>query len=192
MRSGRLLAACVTMLLLWMCAAASAQTQTADSLRIRATELIYEHQHDEAIKLLRQAVALAPNQSATHRSLASAVWLKMLFLRGAVTVDHYLGPFNRARVDLTKPPPELVSEFQSSITTALRLAESRVAALPPGASAKEAAQAHYAFSARPRASTPPTSHRSKAVSSQDSARPAARTTSTKKCCASTRPGRTPA
>ena len=72
----------------------------ADALRARATELIYEHQHDEAIKLLRQAVSLSPEQSATHRSLASALWLKMLFMRGAVTVDHYLGPFNRARVEL--------------------------------------------------------------------------------------------
>ena len=93
-------------------------------------QLIYEHQHDEAIKLLRQAVSLSPEQSATHRSLASALWLKMLFMRGAVTVDHYLGPFNRARVELSKPPPELVTEFQRSITAALTLAESRVAAHP--------------------------------------------------------------
>ena len=144
MRSGRLLPACVTILLLWTCAAgAVAQPQTADALRARATELIYEHQHDEAIKLLRQAVALAPEQSATHRSLASALWLKMLFMRGAVTVDHYLGPFNRARVDLTKPPQELVTEFQRSITSALTLAESRVTALPSPRTAKEAAQAHY-------------------------------------------------
>ena len=124
------------MVLLWTyAAAAAAQPVTADSLRARATQLIYEHRHDEAIKLLRQAVTLAPNQSATHRSLASALWLKMLFLRGAVTVDHYLGPFNRARVDLTKPPPELVADFQKSITTALSLAESNVTALPKDAGA---------------------------------------------------------
>ena len=54
-------------------------------------------------------------------------------MRGAVTVDHYLGSFNRARVDLTKPPPELVTEFQKSITHgphARRVAASR--ALPQG------------------------------------------------------------
>ena len=138
MRSGRPLPACVTILLLCTgAAAASSQTETADALRARATQLIYEHQHDEAIKLLRQAVAMAPEQSAAHRSLASAIWLKMLFLRGAVTVDHYLGSFNRARVDLTKPPPELVSEFQKHIATAITLAESRVAASPKDP------QAHY-------------------------------------------------
>jgi tetratricopeptide (TPR) repeat protein len=106
-------------------------------LRVRATHLIYEHQHDQAISLLRQAVALAPDRSATHRSLASAIWLKMLFLKGAVTVDHYLGSFNRARVDLTKPQPELVTEYQKEITTAITLAEARVTAVPKDA------QAHY-------------------------------------------------
>jgi tetratricopeptide (TPR) repeat protein len=131
MRSGRLLPACLTFLLLWPGVAASApQSESADALRARATQLIYEHQHDEAIRLLRQAVAIAPDQSATHRSLASAIWLKMLFLRGAVTVDHYLGSFNRARVDLTKPPPELVTEFQTHITRALALAESKIALAP--------------------------------------------------------------
>ena len=136
MRSGQPLPACLAILLLWS-GAAAAQPESGDALRARATQLIYEHQHDEAIKLLRQAVAIAPDQSATHRSLASAVWLKMLFLRGAVTVDHYLGSFNRSRVDLTKPPPELVSEFQTHIAKAIALAESRVASSP-----KEP-QAHY-------------------------------------------------
>jgi tetratricopeptide (TPR) repeat protein len=127
----------VAIILLMAPAATAQQPETADALRARATQLIYEHQHDAAITLLRQAVAIAPDQSATHRSLASAVWLKMLFLRGAVTVDHYLGSFSRARVELAKPPPELVAEFQKSIATAVSLAEARVAARPKDA------QAHY-------------------------------------------------
>jgi len=144
MRSARPLPACVTILLLWTCAAAAGQPETADSLRVRATQLIYEHQHDEAIRLLRQAVALAPDQSEMHRSLASAIWLKMLFLKGAVTVDHYLGSFNRARVDLAKPPPELVTEFHKSITAAITLAEERSAAPPhTRPPATKEAQAHY-------------------------------------------------
>jgi tetratricopeptide (TPR) repeat protein len=138
MPSWRLLPPWVTILLLWTCqASARTQPETADALRVRATQLIYEHQHDEAIKLLRQAVAIAPDQSATHRSLASAIWLKMLFQRGAVTVDHYLGSFSRARVELAKPSPELVAEFQKSITAARTLAESQVAKQP------QTAQAHY-------------------------------------------------
>jgi len=126
MRSGRPTAACVTILLLWSCAAhAALQPEAADALRARATQLIYEHQHDEAISVLRGAVAIAPDQSATQHSLASSLWLKMLFLRGAVTVDHDLGSFSRARVDLAKPPPGLVSEFQKSIMFALVLVYNR-------------------------------------------------------------------
>src|SRR5262245_13503919 len=94
--------------------AASTQPETAESLRARATRLVYEHEHDEAIKLLRRATTIAPDDPTPYRALASAIWLKMLFLRGAVTVDHYLGSFSRARVDLKKPPPELVAEFNSS------------------------------------------------------------------------------
>ena len=134
--------------------------------------------------MLRQAVALAPDQSATHRSLASAIWLKMLFLRGAVTVDHYLGSFNRARVDLAKPQPELVAEYQKAIATAIALAEARAIA------SSEGVRRRTTISAPPLVSTPPTSRRSKAGSSPGSAPRAAPTTSTRKSCASTPPEKT--
>jgi tetratricopeptide (TPR) repeat protein len=107
-----------------------AQAETSEALRARAYKLVYEHEHDEAIGLLRRAIALSPDDSAAHRSLATALWLKMLFLRGAVTVDHYLGSFSKARVDLKKPPPELVNEFTVEIAKAVELAEKRVAARP--------------------------------------------------------------
>ncbi len=68
-----------------------AQPANVEALRARGVQLVYEHEHDEAIKLLRQAVALAPDDPTNHRALANAIWLKMLFQRGAVTVDHYLG-----------------------------------------------------------------------------------------------------
>jgi tetratricopeptide (TPR) repeat protein len=110
--------------------ATAGQPETADALRARANLLVYQHEHDQAIALLRRAIALAPQDSATHRALASALWLKMLFLRGAVTVDHYLGSFSKPRVDLRKPPQELVTEFQTEIAKAVELAEKRVAAQP--------------------------------------------------------------
>jgi tetratricopeptide (TPR) repeat protein len=122
----------------WTCAAiASAQSDTPDSLRLRATQLTYEHRHDEAIDLLRRAVALAPDEPAYHRALASTIWLRMLFLRGAVTVDHYLGSFTRSNVNVKKPPPELSAEFNTEIAKAIQLAEKRVAAR------SNDAQAHY-------------------------------------------------
>jgi tetratricopeptide (TPR) repeat protein len=131
MPSARLLASCsVAMLLSTFPVAAFTQNESAESLRIRAYQLVYEHDHDNAIALLRRAVAVAPEDPATHRALAGAVWLKMLFQRGAVTVDHYLGSFSRARVDLSKPPPELASEFTTAVTRAIELSEKRLAARP--------------------------------------------------------------
>ena len=85
--------------------------QSAAELRLRALELAYNLDHDEAIGLLRSAIAAAPNDPAPHRTLAAVLWLNMLFQRGAVTVDHYLGSFTKARVDLKKPPPELDALF---------------------------------------------------------------------------------
>jgi tetratricopeptide (TPR) repeat protein len=106
------------------------QAPTSAQLRQQALELAYNLDHDEAIAQLRRAVALAPDDPAPHRTLAAIVWLNMLFRRGAVTVDHYLGSFTRARVDLSKPPPELDAEFKRHVAKAIELARRRVAARP--------------------------------------------------------------
>lgn len=118
-------------------AARSQPGGTPSELRLRALDLAYNLDHEEAIALLRQAAALAPDDPAPHRTLASIVWLNMLFRRGAVTVDHYLGSFSRARVDLKQPPPELDAEFRRHAERARDLAGQRVASNPSDA------QAHY-------------------------------------------------
>jgi tetratricopeptide (TPR) repeat protein len=118
------------MLLVLPPAARAAQSSEAETLRRQAIELAYNHRHDEAIALLRKGTSIAPGDSATHRALASVVWLTMLFRRGAVTVDHYLGSFSRSKVNLPKPAPELAEEFRNSIARAITLAEQRVAAAP--------------------------------------------------------------
>jgi tetratricopeptide (TPR) repeat protein len=112
------------------------QEPTSSQLRLQALELAYNLDHDEAMALLRRAVASAPDDPAPHRTLAAVVWLNMLFRRGAVTVDHYLGSFTRARVDLKKPPPELDAEFKRHVTRAIELARQRVAARPNDAQAR--------------------------------------------------------
>lgn len=117
--------------------AAAAQAPTSAPLRLEALDLAYNLDHDQAIARLRRAVAAAPDDPAPHRSLAAVVWLNMLFQRGAVTVDHYLGSFTRARVDMKKPPPELDAEFKRHVGRAIELARQRVAA-----NANDA-QAHY-------------------------------------------------
>ncbi len=111
--------------------------ESSHQLRLRALDLAYNLDHDQAIDLLRRAISLTPDDPAVHRSLASVLWLNMLFRRGAVTVDHYLGSFNQSSVDLPKPPPELENEFRTHVNRAIELAERRVAAN------QKDAQAHY-------------------------------------------------
>jgi tetratricopeptide (TPR) repeat protein len=117
--------------------AAQSAAETSRELRLRALDLAYNLDHDQAIELLRRAIALTPDDPAPHRSLASVLWLNMLFRRGAVTVDHYLGSFTRSSVDLPKPPPELETEFRTHVARAIELAEKRVAGNPKDP------QAHY-------------------------------------------------
>src|SRR5687768_9247071 len=114
-----------------------ASAQTSHELRLKALKLAYDLDHDPALELLRRAVVLSPDDPAPHRTLASVLWLNVLFRRGAVTVDHYLGSFSKARVDLKKPPPDLDAEFRQHVRVAIQLAETRVKASPGDA------QAHY-------------------------------------------------
>jgi tetratricopeptide (TPR) repeat protein len=111
----------------------------ADStaLRREAFELAYNLDHDQALALLRKAVADNPSDAAAHRALASILWLHMLFTRGAVTVDHYLGSFSRTQVELSKPPANLDAEFRQHVAKAIELSEARVRAAPKDV------QAHY-------------------------------------------------
>ena len=117
-------------------AAAPSFAQSARELRERAADFTYNLDHDEAITLLRQAIAAEPNEPAHHRALASTIWLNILFRRGAVTVDHYLGSFSKASVELRNPPAELDSEFKREIAKAIELAEKRAAAAPRDAQAQ--------------------------------------------------------
>jgi tetratricopeptide (TPR) repeat protein len=115
----------------------AAPQDTAATLRTRAESLAYNLDHTEALAMLRQSIALAPDDPQAHRALANVLWLNLLFQRGAVTVDHYLGSFSGATVDLKKPPPEVDAEFRREVGKAIELAERRVAARPADA------QAHY-------------------------------------------------
>ena len=96
----------------------------------RAYAAAYNLDHDEAVALARQAIALSPNDPDTHRALAAILWLNILFRRGAVTVDHFMGGVAKSLGTLPKPPPELDTEFHRELDTAIRLAEARLATSP--------------------------------------------------------------
>ena len=119
----------------------AAPQETADALRRTAESLAYDLDHDEALALLRRSLSLAPEDPRSHRALANVLWLNLLFRRGAVTVDHYLGSFTSQTVDLRKPPAEIDAEFRKEVGTAIQLAERLVAQRP------DDPQAHYELGA---------------------------------------------
>lgn len=99
-------------------------------LRSEALELAYNLDHDQAVVLLRKAIAEAPGEAAPRRTLGAVLWLNMLFTRGAVTVDHYLGSFTRTRVALRNPPAAMAAEFKRTLADAVALARKRVKESP--------------------------------------------------------------
>jgi tetratricopeptide (TPR) repeat protein len=109
---------------------------STEAVRRQAFELSYNLDRGEALALLRKAAAEHPSDPGVHRALASVLWMAMLFARGAVTVDHYLGSFSRTQVELSKPPADLDAEFRKHVTLAIQLAEARVAAAPGDAQAR--------------------------------------------------------
>jgi tetratricopeptide (TPR) repeat protein len=90
----------------------------------------YNLEHDEALALARRAVALDPDNPKVHRGLAAILWLHILFNRGAVTIDHYMGSISKSNVTLPKPDPAVAAEFKQSINRALSLANARLEKSP--------------------------------------------------------------
>jgi len=90
----------------------------------RAFTATYNLDYTTGFAITRQAVARAPNESRAHRALASIIWLDILFQRGAVTIDHYLGGLTKAQVTLQKPPADLDAEFKREVAQAITLAQS--------------------------------------------------------------------
>jgi tetratricopeptide (TPR) repeat protein len=115
----------------------AAGVRDSSALRRQAFELAYNLDHEAAVALLRQATHEDPTDASAHRALASVLWLNLLFSRGAVTVDHYLGSFSRTQVELSKPPADLDAEFRRHVTRAIELADARTR------SAARDPQAHY-------------------------------------------------
>ncbi len=113
------------------------QSQETAAVRSRAFALAYNLDHDEAVTLLQESLKKSPNDASLHRALASILWLNLLFQRGAVTVDHYLGSFSRTQVELKKPPPDVNAAFRAHMERAIELAEQRIAQRPKDP------QAHY-------------------------------------------------
>ena len=105
-----------------------ARAQTPSSLDAelqRAFTATYNLDYTTGFAVARQAVSHSPDESRAHRALATIIWLEILFQRGAVTIDHYLGGITKSQLALGKPPADLDAEFKREIGQAIALAQAR-------------------------------------------------------------------
>jgi tetratricopeptide (TPR) repeat protein len=109
--------------------AAPAISPTLDA-RTRALRFAYDLDYPEARAELRQALRSHPDDAPALRSLAAVAWLEILFRRGSVTVDDYLGPLSRQYEKVGPPPAELAAEFTDLTARAKLVAERALAANP--------------------------------------------------------------
>ena len=108
---------------------------------------VYNLDYPEATAHARRAIALGPDSSRAHRGLASVLWLHMLFQRGAVSIDHYLGSFSKSQATLPKPDPVAAEEFKRVVERAIDLANARLKTNPKDLQAKFDAGAAYGLQA---------------------------------------------
>src|SRR6476646_1306986 len=110
----------------------------------QAFDAAYSLDHPDAIALARKAVALGPEEASAHRTLAAILWLNILFQRGAVTVDNYMGGITKAQLALPKPPPDVEIEFKRELALAISLSEARLKTNPRDIDARYDAGSAYA------------------------------------------------
>jgi tetratricopeptide (TPR) repeat protein len=104
--------------------------EDARALRMRGYDAAYNLDYPQAVAFYDQAIALDPSNPAGYRARAAAAWLHIIFRRGSVTVDQYLGSVHRGDVALAPPPKDDADLFAKNSAKALQLAEQHAAANP--------------------------------------------------------------
>lgn len=92
----------------------------------QAYALAYNLDHDAAVRELDALAKIEPDLPSTYRALASITWLRLLFNRGTVLVDEYLGRIARHDVQMAAVPAQTAADFSRHLTRAISLAEARV------------------------------------------------------------------
>jgi tetratricopeptide (TPR) repeat protein len=116
-------------------AAPAAANPQSEALRRQAFVHAYSLDHDEAVAAAGRAIDADPEDPGAHRTLAAILWLNLLYQRGSITIDDFLGSTIKANLNLKSPPPELASAFRSHIEKALQLAERQLRLRPDDATA---------------------------------------------------------
>jgi tetratricopeptide (TPR) repeat protein len=96
----------------------------------KAFTYAYNLDHDEALKEMREAIAQDPSNPAPYRALATVTWLNLLYKRGLVLVEHYLGPVSKQDVKTAAAPSDVARVFQQNVDKAIALSEAAVKRAP--------------------------------------------------------------
>jgi tetratricopeptide (TPR) repeat protein len=107
----------------------------SSALRLRGLDYGFNLDYPEALDTFQQAVAANPQDATAVRLAGAAIWMRLLFEQGAVTVEDYLGQA-RATVTRKPPSPELAAAFRAYSDRALAMAEARVQSNPADADAQ--------------------------------------------------------
>ncbi len=90
----------------------------------------YNLDRDEAVRELTALAEISPDLPTTYRALASVTWLRLLFSRGTVLADEYLGRIARHDVQMATVPDAVATDFERYLSKAVSLAETRMTRLP--------------------------------------------------------------
>lgn len=88
----------------------------------------YNLNYDEAIRIAEGVVQRHPDASGAHRALATILWMHLLFDRGGLSIDHYLGGVTQSNIDLPAPPSARAARFHQHVDRAIALADAAVRA----------------------------------------------------------------
>jgi tetratricopeptide (TPR) repeat protein len=101
--------------------------QRSETLRREGYAAAYNLDYDRAVELFNQATAADPNDAAACRGAAAVAWSRILFLRGTVLVEDYLGHIRTSSdIQMPAPPPALETTFHQNVDRAIAIAEREV------------------------------------------------------------------
>ena len=90
----------------------------------------YNLDHDKAVAAFKAAIEADPADPGAYSAMAAIAWLNLLYQRGSVSVDDYLGSMTQPNIKLKSPPADLAAQFHTNVEQALKLAEQRLRARP--------------------------------------------------------------